>query len=113
MKPFVDYWQKEAGQLEPFSVCLRENSEGMVKLCGPQTRVGKVLSGDAGMQLNLLNIVTRTRKEFEHLFNQSAEDSFSCVKKLVATIHYTVALYLTSDNYKENAVRITEMSLIN
>lgn len=80
----------------------------MVKLCGPQTPVGKVLSGDAGMQLNLLNIMTRTRKDFEQLFNQSNEDSVSCLKKLVATIHYTAALYLHNENFKENAVPIRD-----
>lgn len=107
---FVDKWRTNVDKLPKFQQCLQSNTEALGRLCGPTQTVSKVFSGQAGLHLNLMNIMVRMYQE--QLESQNAKENITdhCMRKVAESIHITAALYVQSKEFMENSIFCWEVT---
>lgn len=63
-------------------------------------KIGRVVSGAAGLHLNILNVLVRAKDSKDKTFNLTQ----ACTRKLAEAIHLTAAVYIQSEHYMDNTV---------
>jgi hypothetical protein len=66
--------------------------------------VSRVVSGAAGLHLNLMNVLVRVKKERDESVNADANITDDCMRKVAEAVHITAALYIQSEHYMDNSV---------
>lgn len=105
----INLWFSHVKSLVAFRQCLKDNVEGIGKLCDSDLRsqTAQVARGMGGLFLNLLDIILdsfATNDDSTSTLSPKGHNVSTCSYKLAEAIHLSSAMYVRTQFYRQNSV---------